>query len=107
MRGKTTFTFSIYVPSTSSANLAGMGPFAIRIKPDDATTEKVPNVIKDGTGKCYIVYKTNSTVEATRFVYDAWQTFTVDISAMASTCSEFAILVAKSDVIWLKDISFT
>ena len=106
LRGKTTFTFSVYVPSSSTTNLAGMGPFAIRIKPDDATTATVPNVT-NASGKYYIVYKTTSSVAATKFVFDAWQTFTVDITNIAATCTEFSILVASGDVIWLKDISFT
>ena len=37
-------------------------------------------------------------------VYDQWKTYTIDISNLGSACSEWAILVAANNVIYLRDI---
>ena len=103
LRGKTTLSFTVYVPSTSTANLDGMGAFAIRLKPDDTVTATVPNVT-NASGKYYIIYKTTYK-EPRKLEYDVWKTYTVDISKIAETCTEFSFLVAKGNVIWMRDVT--
>lgn len=104
LRGKTTVTFSVYVPSGFS-DLAGMGPFAIRLKPDDGNAAGIAGVL-NASGKYYIDYDVDS-VDAAKVVPDTWQTFTVDISDIADTCTEFAFLVAKGNTIYLKDVTIS
>lgn len=99
LRGKTTFTFTVYIPSTSSVKLGGYGQFAIRTKPN----ENEPNI--DGTTDGYIDYDTDSKVESLQLKYDEWQTFTVDISAYADVYTEFAFVIATGNVIYLKDVA--
>lgn len=99
LRGKTTFTFTVYMPSTATAKLGGYGQFAIRTKPNDAE----PNI--DGSIDGYIDYDTSSTVDSLTLKYDEWQTFTVDISQNADVYTEFAFVIAKGNTIYLKDIS--
>ena len=103
LRGKTTLSFTIYVPSSSTANLAGMGAFAIRIKPDDEVTATLPNVT-NASGKYYIIYKTTYS-DPVKLEYDVWKTYTIDISNIAATCTEFSFLVAAGNVVWLRDVT--
>lgn len=106
LRGKTTFSFSIYVPSTSTANLAGQGTFSIRLKPDDGSACNIPGAFSDG-GKWYIKYSDTSSYPETKLVRDAWQTITVDITNIADTCTEFAWVIAASNVLYIKDVTIS
>lgn len=98
IKNKSTFTFTVYVPDTSTAKLGGYGEFAIRVKPND----KEP--IGDGTVDGYINYNSSSTLETYKLKYDTWQTFTVDISDLGDECTEFAFVIAKGNTIYLRDI---
>ena len=99
LKNKSTFTFTVYVPSTSNVKLGGLGEFAVRTKPNDIEPE--------GDGGDYIGYiDYNSTPhdEDYKIVFDTWQTFTVDISNFGEKCTEFAFVIAKGNTIYLRDI---
>lgn len=99
VKNKSSFTFSVLVPSTSSKKLGGYGEFAIRTKPND--------IEPDGDGgsvKGYIDYNSSSKLDAYKIEFDTWQTFTVDISTFGEDCTEFAFVVASGNVIYLRDI---
>ena len=104
LRGKTTFTFSAYVVSGFN-DLAGMGPFAIRLKPDDGSAANIAGVL-NASGKYYIDYDVDS-VEAAKIVPGTWQTFTVDITDIANTCTEFSFLVAQGNTVYIKDVAIS
>lgn len=99
LKNKSSFTFTVYVPSTSTEKLGALGEFAIRTKPNEIE----PN----GDGGSYIGYiDYNSTPhsEDYKIVFDTWQTFTVDISDFGEKCTEFAFVIANGNTIYLKDI---
>ena len=98
LKGASTFTFSVYLPSPSTAQLSGLGEFAIRVKPDD----KEPPI--DGKTNGYIDYATDQSNKALKLAFDQWMTFTVDISALGADCTEFAFLIPQGNVVYLKDI---
>jgi hypothetical protein len=103
LAGKTTLTFSVYV-SSGYNNLPGMGPFAIRVKPDDNRIVGLPGAsIDSSNGKQYIVYKETG-VDAVKIVTDCWQTYTVDITNIVNGCTELSFIVAQGNVIYFKDI---
>ena len=104
LRGKTTLTFDIYVSTAASANLAGQGPFSIRLKPDDGSAANIAGAFLDGT-KWYIKYTDNAAVSDVKIVRDTWQTFTVDITDIAAKCEEFSILVAAGNTVYLKNVT--
>ena len=105
LRGKSMFTFTVYIDEIT-AHLVGYGPYAIRIKAnDDGKALGIAGAISDGQGKYYIDYDVDS-VEAVRVQVGTWQTFTVDISGISEVCSEFAILLAKGNTIYLRDMIF-
>ena len=104
MRGKTKITFNLYIPSTCTSNMAGMGPFAIRLKPDDGSAANIAGIL-NANGKYYINYNWNSSVEEVKLVADTWKTYTVDISDIADTCTEFAFNIAVGNVFYLRDIT--
>ncbi|MBQ7373552.1 MAG: hypothetical protein IJW64_03215 [Clostridia bacterium] len=109
MRNKTTFTFSAYVPSSSTSNLAGMGAFSIRVKPDNGNVSTIAGAFIDVSGgnKQYIAFSDKAgTAEAVKIVRDTWQTFTVDISAISADCTEFSFIIAQGNTIYLKDLAF-
>lgn len=99
LKNKSSFTFTVYVPSSSTVKLGGLGEFAIRTKPNDIEPE--------GDGGSYIGYiDYNSTPhsEDYRIVFDTWQTFTVDISNFGEACTEFAFVIANGNTIYLRDM---
>ncbi len=109
MRNKTTFTFSVFVPSSSTAKLGGMGQFSFRVKPDDGAISSIAGAFIDVTGgnKQYIAFNDKEgTNPAVKIVYDTWQTFNVDISTIANTCTEFAFIIAQGNTIYVKDMAF-
>ena len=101
LKGKTTFTFTVYMPSTSSAKLGGLGQFAIRTKPNDAE----PSI--DGKADGFIDYDTESTLDSLKLKYDEWQTFTVDISKFQESCTEFAFVIAQGNTIYLRELAIS
>ena len=101
LKGKTKVTFTVYLPSASTAKLGGYGQFAIRTKPNEAE----PTI--DGKTDGYIDYDTDSTLDSLKLKYDEWQTFTVDISTLQESCTEFAFVIAKGNSIYLKDVSIS
>ena len=104
LAGKSTVTFSVYVPSGSTI-LNDWGAFALRFKvsEDNGAIAQLPGSYNDATNKYYQIYsETKST--AVKLVADTWNTFTVDISGFADVCTEFAFLVAKNNTIYLKDV---
>jgi len=99
LKNKSSFSFTVYVPSSSSARLGGLGEFAIRVKPNDLEPEG-----DGGTYIGYIDYNSSSSVEDYTIKFDTWQTFTVDISNFGESCTEFAFVIAKGNKIYLKDL---
>ena len=99
LKGKTAFTFTVYMPSTSTAKLQGFGQFALRTKPN----ESEPST--DGKVDGYIDYDTDSNLDSVKLKYDEWQTFTVDITEFAAVATEFAFNIAAGNVIYLRDIA--
>ena len=101
IKNKSTFTFTVYVPSTSTNKLSGYGEFAIRVKPNDLEPEGDGQV----TGSAgYIDFNSSSELAEYRIEYDTWQTFTVDISGFGESCTEFAFVVPSGNTIYLKDM---
>ena len=99
LKNKNTFTFTVYVPSTSTVKLGGLGEFAIRTKPNEIEPEG-----DGGNYIGYIDYNSTPHSEDYRIVFDTWQTFTVDISTFGEGCTEFALVIAKGNTIYLRDI---
>lgn len=104
LEGATRFTFSVYVPKESTTTM-GLIPeyplFSIRVK----TTENS----KPTFGLCnegYVRYSLTNAREQCELMYDQWQTFTVDLTEMPSTCTEFAFNIGKNNLIYLKDVAF-
>ena len=98
LKNKSTFTFTVYVPSASSNKLQGYGEFAIRTKPNNIEPEG------DGAIDGYINFKSSSTLADYKLEFDTWQTFTVDISNFGEACTEFAFVIASGNTIYLRDI---
>ncbi|MBR2337633.1 MAG: hypothetical protein IKA61_06790 [Clostridia bacterium] len=98
LANKSTFTFTVYVPSTSTAKLGGYGEFAIRVKSNDLE----PNI--DGRTDGHINYNSSSSIDELKLVYDQWATYTVDVSSLDSNCTEWAFVVAAGNVIYLRDV---
>ena len=106
MRGKTTFTFTVYMENAVGEN--EMNPFAIRVKPDDGSGANIAGMYMSGSSqKQYIRYLLNTSVDEVRLELGVWKTFTVDITDIESVCSEFAFNIAKGNVMYLRDISFS
>ena len=100
LRNKSKFTFTVYVPGTSTVKLGGLGEFAIRTKPNEIEPE--------GDGGSYIGsidYNSSSNVDGYRIRFDEWQTFTVDISSFGEKCTEFAFVIANGNKIYLRDMT--
>ena len=95
---KSTFSFTVYLPSSSNNKLGGYGEFAIRVKAN--TLE--PNV--DGTIDGYIDFDSTSVIEDLKLVYDEWVTYTIDISSLGANCTEWAFVIAKGNVVYFRDI---
>ena len=109
MRDKTTFTFSVFVPTTSTAKLSGMGPFSIRVKPDNGAVANITGgwIDTGDRNKQYIIYNDKQLSRPTNLIsFGTWQTLTVDISGIAADCSEFAFIIAAGNTIYLKDLAF-
>ena len=97
LKNKSTLTFSVLVPSTSTGKFSGHAEFAIRIKPDNIEPGK------DGINAGHIMYRSTANDEY-KVYFDEWRTYTVDISGFGETCTEFAFYVATGNTIYIKDI---
>lgn len=102
LAGKTKFTFSVYVPSESvtEMQLPDYPLFTIRVKPNDSEPAL------DGSKNGYIEYSTAVDDANRKLLYGQWQTFTVDITGLSETCTEFAFNIGSGNVICLKDVAF-
>lgn len=85
LKNKSSLSFDVYVPSTSTAVLAGVGDFSLRVKPDNLGG--------------YVSFYNSQ-----HYTFDKWSTITVDISHFNSSCTECALLIAKSNVMYVKNI---
>ncbi len=94
LANKNKITFSVFMPETSTAKLQGYGEFSIRVK---------PNSLVGG----YITFVSDSIDEARKIVFGEWKTYEVDVSAYGSECSEFSIVLAKGNVMYLKDVTIS
>ena len=101
LKGKTTLTFSVLLPSASKAKLSGRGEFSLRIKPNEAE----PPV--DGRKNGYIDYATDSLTQSRKLRYNTWQTFTIDLSELGEDCTEFAFLIPEGNVLYIKDVTIS
>ena len=99
LKNKSSFTFTVYVPSTSTEKLGALGEFAIRTKPNEIEPEG-----DGGNYIGYIDYNSTPHSEDYRIVFDTWQTFTVDISDFGEECTEFAFVIASGNTIYLRDM---
>ena len=97
LKDKNTFTFTVFLPEESTARLAGLGEFAIRIEPNDLE----PSL--DGSTDGYIKYDSQSSAEQLKIIHGIWRTFEVDISKLVD-CTEFAFVIAKTNVMYIKDV---
>ena len=108
LTGKTTFTFTVYVPSDYNC-LAGQGPFSLRIKPDDGRIDDIPGALLDGTRQ-YISFEVGEKADAdeVRLQVNTWQTFTVDITNItnkSAACTEFSFLIAEGNTVYFRDLA--
>ena len=106
MRGKTTFTFTVYMENAVGQN--EMNPFAIRVKPDDGSGANIAGMYMSGSSqKQYIRYLLNTSVDEVRLELGVWKTYTVNVSDIANGCTEFSFNIAEGNVMYLRDISFS
>ncbi len=98
VKNKSTVTFSLYVPSTSTGKFAGHAEFAVRIKPNEIEPGN------DGLNPGHIMYKSTNTNEEYKVFFDEWRTYTVDISGFGEACTEFAFYVPTGNTVYIKDI---
>lgn len=99
LKGKSTFTFSVYLETTGTYLLLNDYPeFAIRVKPN----ELEPSL--DGKTDGYIQFSSKVDDKNRKLVSGEWQTFTVDISGLGEDCTEFAFNLPKGGVIYLCDM---
>jgi hypothetical protein len=95
-----TFTFTVLIPEDSEGSSSF--EFTLRVKPNGSMTED-----QGCTDGKYIYYQSNISDARRRIVRGEWKTFTVDISHLDSTCTEFSLMLAAKTTMWIKDISFT
>ena len=94
-----TFTFSVLVDENSAIS-SGV-EFYLRVKPDGSLTSE------QGSDGKYIYYQSNITSDLKGVVRGEWKTFTVDISGLDETCTEFAFMFNAGAIVWFKDVAFT
>lgn len=99
LKNKSTFTFSVYLETPGTClDLNDDPEFAIRVKPNDLE----PGL--DGKTDGYVQFSSTVDDANRKLVANEWKTFTVDISGLDETCTEFAFNIAKDGVIYLCDI---
>ena len=95
-----TFSFSVYVPkSTITLSGVGNGSFGISILPQKSEP------IADGKIDGCVNYSISASSSETKLKFDVWQTFTLDISMIDSSCTEFAFIIPAGGTIYLRDIT--
>ena len=108
LRGKTTFTFTLYMEN--AVGQYELDPFAIRVKPDDGSGKNIAGMFESGSSKKqYIRYQVGekASVDEVRLELGVWKTYTVDITDIAETCTEFSFNIATGNVMYLKDITIS
>lgn len=108
MRGKTTFTFTLYMGNAVGQH--ELNPFALRVKPDDGSGAGIAGMFESGTSKKqYIRYQVGDAAEAdeVRLELGVWKTYTVDITDIAEGCTEFSFNIATGNTLYLKDITIS
>ena len=92
MKNKKTISFALYVPATSTAklSLSYHGEVSIRFKVNS---------------KGYIEMSSSHPDENFKIPFDEWKTYTFDISSYGEACTEFSVIVAKSNVVYIKDFA--
>ena len=92
MKNKKTISFALYVPATSTAklSLSYHGEVSIRFKVNS---------------KGYIEMSSAHPDENFKIPFDEWKTYTFDISSYGEACTEFSVIVAKSNVVYIKDFA--
>ena len=94
-----TFTFAALVDVNSG--ITSSVEFYLRVKPDGSLTSE------QGSDGKYIYYQSGITSQLKGVVRGEWKTFTVDISGLDSTCTEFSFMFDSGAIVWFKDIAFT
>ena len=94
-----TFTFTALVDVNSG--ITSSVEFYLRVKPDGSLTSE------QGSDGKYIYYQSGITSQLKGVVRGEWKTFTVDISGLDSTCTEFSFMFDSGAIVWFKDIAFT
>lgn len=92
LANKSKVSFSIFMPETSTAKLSGYGEFSVRVKPN--------SLVNGG----YILFSSDLTDDNRKIVFGEWKTYEVDVSAYGSECSEFSIILAKGNVMYLRNV---
>ena len=89
------------MPSTSTKKLGGYGEFAIRVKPNDSEP------VLDGKADGYIDFNSSANNSALKVEFGKWQMFTVDITGLDATCTEFAFNIASGNTLYIKDVTIS
>lgn len=102
LKNKNTFSFTIYVPSTSTALLGGYGEFAIRVKPND----KEPTIDSATDGYIKFMSKKNKpdVLPGLEIIFDQWVTYNIDVSSLGESCTEWALLFPAGNVAYVRDV---
>ena len=99
---KSNITFTIYIPSTSTGKFDGNGEFMIRVKPNESEP------LIDGGLDGHIVFRTKkdkpNVSPDLEIVFDEWRTYTIDISNLGTSCTEWAFYVATGNVVYIRDV---
>ena len=80
------------MPETSTAKLSGYGEFSVRVKPN--------SLVNGG----YILFSSDLTDDNRKIVFGQWKTYETDVSSFGSSCTEFSIILAKGNVMYLRNV---
>ena len=93
LAGKNTFTFSALVPEgTPIINDNGSGEIQIRVK-------------GAANHSGYEYFSSTSTDASRKIPFGEWKTYTVDISSLGNSCTEFAFTFQSYSTVYIKDIA--
>ena len=81
------------MPETSTAKLSGYGEFSVRVKPN--------SLVNGG----YILFSSDLADDKRKIVFGRWKTYEIDVSSFGSSCTEFSIIVAKTNVVYLRNVA--
>ena len=93
LANKSKVTFSVFMPETSTAKLSGYGEFSVRVKPN--------SLVNGG----YILFSSDLADDKRKIVFGQWKTYETDVSSFGSLCTEFSVILAKGNVMYLKDVT--